>query len=317
MGIPRLVLSRFVIHFAVNGGSMKSFSSVQGSSFVAGLLSIFSLVFVLFSGSVHAAALVVSSTPSDAQFSVGESASFKIVATSSNKIYYNWYKNGKRIWTAAGSTLSLGKMTTGKAGTYHAKVYDRNSYVITEPFVVSIATQNSLAITKQPSASVVNEGSALNVSVTATGSGTLAYQWYFNGAAIPGATGSSISTNSAKLSDAGQYKVVVSNGSSSVTSNTVTLSVMAVAKSYAANLAWTAPTSRDDGSALAKEDIASYNIYFGTSATGSLSKIASLSAADLSYTVSNLSAGTYYFAATAVDRNGLESKLSERISASY
>jgi hypothetical protein len=66
------------------------------------------------------------------------------------------------------------------------------------------------------------------LSVTATGTPPVTYQWYFNGMAISGATGSSLLFSSFRSSDAGDYTVVVSNGIGSVTSAKATVTVNAV-----------------------------------------------------------------------------------------
>jgi formylglycine-generating enzyme required for sulfatase activity len=54
---------------------------------------------------------------------------------------------------------------------------------------------------------------------------TLTYQWYKDGVAINGATGSSYTIMSVKASDAGSYTVTVSNSAGSVTSDVATLTV--------------------------------------------------------------------------------------------
>lgn len=75
-----------------------------------------------------------------------------------------------------------------------------------------------------------------------------------------------------------------------------------------ATLKWTAPTTNSNGSALT--DLAGYHIYYGTS-VGSLSnKVSVTSASTLTYTVTGLGQGTWYFAITAYTNTGLESALS-------
>lgn len=72
-----------------------------------------------------------------------------------------------------------------------------------------------------------------------------------------------------------------------------------------ATLTWTTPTQRTDGSALT--NLASYRIYYGTSAA-SLTQTASVTNPGLvTYTIQNLAPGTWYFAMTALDAGGLES----------
>lgn len=76
----------------------------------------------------------------------------------------------------------------------------------------------------------VNAGTNVSFSITATGPGTLTYQWRVDGEAIDGATAATLTLTSVTAADAGSYDVVVSNTYGSVTSNTATLAVNAVAQ---------------------------------------------------------------------------------------
>ena len=91
---------------------------------------------------------------------------------------------------------------------------------------------NAPVIGTQPRSTTVSVGKPATFSVSATGAGTLGYQWQRRnpGAAsysnIAGATGSTYTLSSAALSDSGAgYRVVVSNASGSVTSSAATLTV--------------------------------------------------------------------------------------------
>jgi hypothetical protein len=75
-----------------------------------------------------------------------------------------------------------------------------------------------------------------------------------------------------------------------------------------ATLSWSPPTQRTDGSALT--NLAGYRIYYGTSASSLGSRIDVPTAGTTSWVVENLTPGTWYFAATAVDGDGNESALS-------
>ena len=82
--------------------------------------------------------------------------------------------------------------------------------------------------------------------------------------------------------------------------------IMKSTASNAATLTWTAPATNTDGTALT--DLAGYNVYYGTSAGNYTNKI---NAGNVTtYTVSNLAAGTYYFAVTAYSSTGQESAYS-------
>jgi hypothetical protein len=81
------------------------------------------------------------------------------------------------------------------------------------------------AISVQPSGASLSVGGAHTLSVSATGSAPLAYQWRRNGVAIAGATGSQYAIANAVVASAGSYSVIVSNAVGSVLSSTATITV--------------------------------------------------------------------------------------------
>lgn len=79
-----------------------------------------------------------------------------------------------------------------------------------------------------------------------------------------------------------------------------------------ATLTWTPPTTNEDRSTLT--DLAGYKIYHGTT-SGKYSETVTITNPGVSsYTVENLNVGTHYFAVTAFDANGNESKHSSEAS---
>jgi glucose/arabinose dehydrogenase len=107
------------------------------------------------------------------------------------------------------------------------------------------------AITTQPQSQSITQGQPVTFAVAATGSPTLTYQWQFNNANITGATSASYTIANVQPANAGQYRVIVSNGSGSATSNNATLAVTPVLRE---------PDRQDLGSAQGLD----YNYYEGT-----------------------------------------------------
>ncbi|MEJ0038465.1 MAG: putative Ig domain-containing protein [Gammaproteobacteria bacterium] len=107
--------------------------------------------------------------------------------------------------------------------------------------------------------------------------------------------------------------ISVSDGTASASLAAFTVAVTAAAPvTGSATLSWTPPTTRADGSTLT--DLAGYYIHYGTSA-GTYTQTIPLSGTGLAtYTIDNLSAGTYYFTVTAYDSAGAESPLSNVVS---
>ena len=80
-------------------------------------------------------------------------------------------------------------------------------------------------IQAQPSDRLASPGSSVSFTVSASGTAPFTYQWAFDGAAIPGAVGSTYTIASPQASDAGSYSVTVSNVDGSATSAPATLTV--------------------------------------------------------------------------------------------
>ena len=72
----------------------------------------------------------------------------------------------------------------------------------------------------------IEEGDPVSYTVEAVGAPTLTYQWSFKGVVIPGATGATLQIAKAKLSDEGNYSVVVTNALGSEESDEVLLDVL-------------------------------------------------------------------------------------------
>src|SRR5690554_1116213 len=91
--------------------------------------------------------------------------------------------------------------------------------------IVSSTTWSGPKITSQPKGLTLIEGESLELSVVATGNPDVTYQWIKDGDSLPGATEASYILNGVAISDAGAYRVIVSNKVRSVNSDQVTVTV--------------------------------------------------------------------------------------------
>jgi hypothetical protein len=80
-------------------------------------------------------------------------------------------------------------------------------------------------ITTNPASLTISAGNAATFSVAATGTAPLAYQWRFNNTNILGAITNFYNLASAQFTNAGNYAVVITNFSGSVTSTPAVLTV--------------------------------------------------------------------------------------------
>lgn len=89
-------------------------------------------------------------------------------------------------------------------------------------------TPNPPVIDVQPASQTVPYGEPdVSISVTAVGTGVLAYQWQFDGTNVPGATSSAFTLNFAQYSSAGIYSVLVTNDFGATVSSNAVLTVVA------------------------------------------------------------------------------------------
>jgi hypothetical protein len=79
------------------------------------------------------------------------------------------------------------------------------------------------------------------------------------------------------------------------------------------DLSWTAPSTRADGTYLPVNQLASYRVYRGTT-IGNMAPLVDLEgSSNTEYTVTGLPSGSYYFAVSAFDTDGIESGFSQII----
>jgi hypothetical protein len=94
------------------------------------------------------------------------------------------------------------------------------------------------SILTQPVSQGAVAGSTVSLSVTASGSAVIWYQWKFNGSPIPGGTNSSLTLTNVQAGNAGNYDVLVSGPGGTTNSSLAILSVSTVPCATApANLA--------------------------------------------------------------------------------
>jgi len=168
----------------------------------------------------------ITTQPQAISLNIGQTANFSVSATGSAPLSYQWQKNGVNISGATSNTYSISNVQTSHAGTYRAVVSNDYGDVTTNGAALTVNTPPTLpTIDTQPSPVTVNVGGIASFSVEASGTAPLAYQWQKNGVNIPGAASMDYSINNVQASNAGMYRVVVSNSGGSVTSNAVQLTV--------------------------------------------------------------------------------------------
>lgn len=100
---------------------------------------------------------------------------------------------------------------------------DEGSITLNYPSPAAVNTPP--VIVSQPAGAILVAGEPLALSVTATGTAPLSYQWFLGGAPISGATASSYSVTSVAEENEGSYEVTITNPHGSITSTAVFVGV--------------------------------------------------------------------------------------------
>lgn len=119
-------------------------------------------------------------------------------------------------------------------------------------------------------------------------------------------------TGTPAAADVGSYAMRITVSDATQSANLDVTVTVAASGTGSATLSWTAPTQRTDGTALS--GLSGYRIYYGTSSAALTSRADVTNPSLTTYVVEGLTAGTWYFAATAVDSSGIESSRTSTVS---
>lgn len=190
------------------------------------------------SASSSSTAIQITSYPSNQMVALGQSISISISAYSTNgsPLSYQWYKNGSLLNGSTSNTLAIASATANDNASYYVSVSDGTNLASSGSFFIQVgSTSSTISISSGPSSQSVAPGTLTRFEVVAnTTIGTLTYQWLKNGVALSGQTASDLYIYNTSASDAGYYAVDISNGSTTIRSSTVLLTVAATTASCSA-----------------------------------------------------------------------------------
>ncbi|MFN3403104.1 MAG: immunoglobulin domain-containing protein [Cytophagaceae bacterium] len=170
----------------------------------------------------------ISSHPSGTALCLGENLNLSATANGSGPLNYQWKKDGNDIGSNS-ANYSESNVTATSSGNYHVEITGTCGTVISN---IAIVTVNGVTITSHPQNTVVCQGADASFNVTATGLGTLTYQWQSNSGGgmftdILNETSNQLQITNTSISNSGnQYKVIISdNGNCPSESNVAVLTV--------------------------------------------------------------------------------------------
>jgi endonuclease/exonuclease/phosphatase family metal-dependent hydrolase len=155
--------------------------------------------------------------------SIGGLVEFTVAASGTAPLAYQWRFNNANLSGANNSSFTITNAQNTNVGNYTVVI--TNSAGSVTSAVATLTLTSEPVIHSQPQNLNVAVGENAAFSVTAVGAAPLQYQWRFNSGAISSATNSTFTRTNAQLADAGNYTVVITNASGSVTSSVATLVV--------------------------------------------------------------------------------------------
>ncbi len=146
----------------------------------------------------------------------GATVTFTAVVTGPAPFTYQWQFNGANLVNATNTSLVVTNVRAPNEGIYTVIASNTNGSTASMPAV--LALRPPPMITTPVTNLVVNPGSNVTFSVSATGDAPLSYQWRFNGLNVSGATANILVCNNVQHTNGGTYAVIVSNPAGSATS---------------------------------------------------------------------------------------------------
>lgn len=155
---------------------------------------------------------------------VGEQAFFQVAASGLPAPTFQWYRNGEAIPGATSASYTTPPATAADNGaTYTVVATNGIGSAVSDTVFLSV---RYLAFTLEPQDAKVESGESHAFTAEAFSNPPAAYQWYRNGAAVPGATGSSFDLDAIPQSaDGDLFHVTATNTLGSIHSATARLTV--------------------------------------------------------------------------------------------
>ena len=167
----------------------------------------------------------ITAQPANQTVNAGQTATFTVTAAGTGTLTYQWKKGGTAIGGATAASYTTPATASSDSGAQFT-VTVTNSFGNVTSNAATLTVNIPPTISAQPASQTVAVGQTATFSVTATGTGTLTYQWKKNGTAISGATSASYTTPATVSSDNGAtFTVTIASSTGNVTSSAATLTV--------------------------------------------------------------------------------------------
>jgi hypothetical protein len=170
---------------------------------------------------------VISGTTGAGNYNEGNVLTLTVTTSAGTNLSYQWKLNGSNVLVGTGANTDSYQFTLSSllTGNYTCVVSNNGGSATSSNIAIGIIAPVISGGSVETGPYNLNEGNAINLTVTTSAGTNLSYQWKLNGSNV-GTNSSSYSTTLSTSTD-GTYTVVVSNGGGSDTSSNCVISIIA------------------------------------------------------------------------------------------
>ena len=176
----------------------------------------------------------ISGQPQSQAVSVGNTAVFSVATLGTPPFFYQWQFNSANIAGATQQTLTLTNVQIANSGNYSVLVSNLSSLEASSSAFLTV-NLGPPVITANPQSWVEAAGDHTAFSVKASGATPINYQWFYNGAPVPGGTNSSLVLTNVQLANQGSYYVTLTNAVGWTNTSPATLTVTSSPRPLSSN----------------------------------------------------------------------------------
>ncbi len=166
----------------------------------------------------------IAASPRNATVIDGRPAAFSVAASGSGRLNYQW----KRGTTPVGTNrafLTISEARESDEGSYTCTITNAAGTTTSAVATLTVNPVVAPAVVAQPADTTASTGDTVVLTMSASGTAPLAYQWK-RGATAVGGDGPVLTLADAKAVDAGAYTCTVSNSAGSVTTKAALLTMV-------------------------------------------------------------------------------------------
>jgi alpha-tubulin suppressor-like RCC1 family protein len=212
---------------AVSGGlALRNDGSVValgGSTAPAGLTNVTAISGSVGNGMVLTRWPAILQPPQSQTVNAATPATLSVGAAGAPTLTYQWRKNGTNLSGATTTSITISNVQPADAGNYDVIVSNGAGSLTSTAATLTVNSYPAVTVPPQPAALWV--GMRVDFNVSAVGAQPLSYRWLHGGSDLGAPNSPTLSLSNVQLSDAGNYSVVVTNSSGSVTSAPALLTV--------------------------------------------------------------------------------------------